>query len=159
MRYVSLILLIFITIAVQAAPNQTGTRMTHIAKGTFTVKATPLDFDGTADGAALGRMKFDKVFAGDLQATSQVQMLSAISSNVKGSAAYVAIEWITGTLHGKAGSFVLHHTGVMDKGAQNLSVRVVPDSGTGDLVGLSGGYSIDIKDGVHFYNFEYTLPK
>lgn len=132
--------------------------MNNIAKGTFDVKATPQEFYGKSDGATLGRMTFDKVFHGDLQATAQVQMLSAMSSSVKGSAAYVAMEWMTGTLHGKQGSFVLHHTGVMDKGAQSLSVRVVPDSGTGALVGLSGGYSIDIKDGVHFYVFAYELP-
>jgi hypothetical protein len=132
---------------------------THIAKGTFTAKATPLDFESKAEGAALGRTGFDKVFSGDLKATSQVQMLSAISKDVKGSAAYVAIEWVTGTLQDKQGSFVLHHTGVMDKGAQSLKIEVVPDSGTGALAGLRGGYSIDIKDSVHFYVFEYTLPK
>jgi hypothetical protein len=131
--------------------------MIHIAKGTFEVKATPLEFDGTSDGATLGRMKFDKVFHGDLQAAAQVQMLSAMSTSVKGSAAYVAIEWMTGTLHGRAGSFVLHHTGIMDKGTQSLSVQVVPDSGTDALVGLRGGYSIEIKDGVHSYVFEYSL--
>jgi hypothetical protein len=133
--------------------------MTRIATGTFEVKATPQDFNGTSDGATLGQMTFDKIFHGDLQATSQVHMLSAISKSVKGSAAYVAIEWITGTLHGRAGSFVLHHSGVMDKGAQSLKIEVVPDSGTGDLSGLRGGYSIDIRDGVHFYSFEYILPK
>jgi hypothetical protein len=132
--------------------------MIHIAKGTFAVKATPLDFDGTSDGAMLGRMRFDKIFTGDVQATSQVQMLSAMSTSVKGSAAYVAIEWMTGTVHGRAGSFVAHHTGIMDKGAQSLSVQVVPDSGTDALIGLRGGYSIEIKDGVHFYVFEYELP-
>jgi hypothetical protein len=132
--------------------------MTHIAKGTFTVKATPLDFEGKADGATLGRTGFDKVFPGDLQATSQVQMLSAISKEVKGSAAYVAIEWVTGTLQDKHGSFVLHHTGIMDKGAQSLRIEVVPDSATSALTGLRGGYSIDIKDGVHFYTFDYELP-
>jgi hypothetical protein len=131
--------------------------MKHIAKGTFEVKTTPQDFDGSSDGAALGQMKFDKIFHGDLQATSQVHMLSATSRTVKGSAAYVAIEWVTGSLHGRAGSFVLHHTGVMDKGAPSLSVRVVPDSGSGALVGLRGGYSIEIKEGVHSYVFEYEL--
>jgi Protein of unknown function (DUF3224) len=133
--------------------------MTHIAKGTFEVKSTPLDFDGTSEGAQLGRMKFDTVFEGDLLATRQVQMLSAISATVKGSAAYVAREWRTGSLQGRKGSFVLHHTGVMDKGAQSLSVQVVPDSGIGDLVGLRGGYAIDIKDGKHFYVYEYRLPE
>jgi Protein of unknown function (DUF3224) len=131
--------------------------MIHIAKGTFEVKATPQDFDGSSDGATLIQMKFDKTFHGNLQATSQVHMLSATSSTVKGSAAYVAIEWVTGSLHGRAGSFVLHHTGVMDKGAQSLSVCVVPDSGSGALAGLRGGYSIENKDGVHSYVFEYEL--
>jgi hypothetical protein len=133
--------------------------MIHQAKGTFDVKATPLSFEDNSDGATLGRMQFDKVFRGDLEATSRVQMLSAISTSVKGSAAYVAMEWMTGTLHGRKGGFVLHHTGVMDKGAQSLAVHVVPDSGTGELAGITGSYTIDIKDGVHFYTFEYSLPK
>ncbi len=159
MRAVFFALTCVISTAAVAAPIRKPVPMTETAKGTFEVKATPLAFDGKADGADLGRMTFDKVFHGDLEATSQVQMLSAISKSVKGSAAYVAIEWVTGTLHGRKGSFVLHHTGIMDKGAQSLSVRVVPDSGSGELVGLMGGYSIDIKDGVHFYVFEYGLPK
>jgi hypothetical protein len=93
-----------------------------------------------------------------MNATSKVQMLSATSKSVKGSAAYVAMEWVEGTLHGKVGSFALHHTGVMDKGAQSLRIEVVPDSATGALAGLTGGYNIEIKDGVHFYSFSYTLP-
>jgi hypothetical protein len=133
--------------------------MTHIAQGSFSVTATPLNFDGMSDGTTLGHMLFKKVFSGDLDATSTVHMLSAVSKTVKGSAAYVAIEWVTGSLHGRAGSFVLHHTGTMDKGAQSLSIQVVPDSATGALIGLRGGYSIDINDSVHFYRFEYALPK
>jgi hypothetical protein len=129
----------------------------HSASGQFEVKGTPLPFDGTIAGCTLGRMRFDKKFDGDLVATSSVEMTSAISA-VKGSAAYVAIEWVTGTLAGKSGTFVMHHTGVMDRGAQSLSVQVVPDSATGALAGLSGTFAITIKDGKHFYQFDYVLP-
>ncbi len=131
--------------------------MTKPANGEFTVKASPLPFDGTIDGATLGRMKFDKQFQGDLVASSTVEMLSAVTTT-KGSAAYVAMEWVTGTLAGKKGTFVMHHTGIMDHGAQSLSVKVVPDSGTGGLTGLSGNFHIDIRDGKHFYRFDYQLP-
>lgn len=131
--------------------------MTKSATGDFDVKGTPLPFDDKAPGVTLGRMRFDKQFRGDLVATSQVEMLSALSS-VKGSAAYVAMEWITGTLGSKSGSFVLHHTGVMDRGAQSLAISVVPDSGTGELTGLTGTFKIDIRDGKHFYAFDYVIP-
>jgi hypothetical protein len=84
-------------------------------------------------------------------------MLSAMG-NVQGSAGYVAIERVTGTLHGKRGSFVLQHTGTMDRGAPSLSIHVVPDSGTEELVGLTGSMQIQIEQGKHFYTFDYSLP-
>lgn len=126
--------------------------------GTFEVKVTPQKPDNPpAEAAGFGRMSIDKVFHGGLEATSKGEMLAAMSP-VKGSAGYVAMERVTGTLDGKTGSFVLQHSGSMDKGAQSLSVTVVPDSGTGELAGITGTMTIDIADGKHSYTFEYTLP-
>jgi len=129
---------------------------TH-AQGTFEVKANPQPPYDTADGVSLGRMSIDKQFSGDLEGTSKVEMLAAMTS-VQGSAGYVAIERVTGTLAGRAGSFVLQHAGTMTRGEKSLTVNVVPDSGTGALVGLAGQMTIDIVDGKHFYGFDYTLP-
>ena len=129
--------------------------VTNHASGPFEVKLAPQD-DKT--DASLGRMSIDKQFHGDLVATSKGQMLSATTS-VKGSAGYVAIEKVSGTLHGRSGSFVLQHSGTMTRGAPQLSVTVVPDSGTGQLAGLTGKMTINIAaDGKHSYEFEYTLP-
>jgi hypothetical protein len=126
--------------------------------GTFEVKVTPQKPDNPpAEAAGFGRMSIDKVFHGGLEATSKGEMLAAMSP-VKGSAGYVAMERVTGTLDGKTGSFVLQHSGSMDKGAQSLSVTVVPDSGTGELAGITGTMMIDIADGKHSYTFEYKLP-
>ncbi len=108
------------------------------------------------NGVSLGRLTISKRFSGDLEATSRVDMLSAISA-VKGSAGYVAMERVSGTLLGKVGTFILQHAGTMDRGAPTLSVTVVPDSGTGELAGLSGHLQIDIADGVHHYLFEYDV--
>ncbi len=108
------------------------------------------------DGVSLARVSFDKRFAGALDATSGVQMLGA-RTPVEGSAGYVAIERVTGTLDGKQGTFVLQHSGVMTRGARTLSVTVVPDSGTGELKGLSGRMDIQVVDGKHFYEFDFEL--
>ena len=102
-------------------------------------------------------MTIDKQFHGDLEATSKGQML-AFSTDVKGSAGYVAMEQVNGTLHGRTGTFVLQHSGTMTRGAPQLSLTVVPDSGTGELVGLAGKMNIIIADGKHSYEFDYTLP-
>lgn len=127
------------------------------ATGPFDVKVTPQPADDYADGTALGRLTLDKSFHGDLEATSRGQMLTGMSS-VKGSAGYVAIERVTGTLGGKRGSFILQHTGTMDRGAPQLVITVVPDSGTDDLVGLRGTMTIDVAaGGAHSYDFDYTL--
>ncbi len=134
-----------------------GAVMPQVAKGTFTVKIEPLTFEGQPDSAKLGRMSIDKVIAGDLVATTRGQMLSAMTE-VEGSAGYVAIERIEGTLHGKRGSFVLQHTGTMKRGVPTLTVTVVPDSGTGELVGLAGDFKILITESQHHYEFSYTLP-
>jgi hypothetical protein len=126
-----------------------------IAIGTFEVKLAPQPADDYADGKALGRMTIDKTFHGDLSATSRGQMLSAMGV-VKASAGYVAIERVTGVLAGRSGSFVLQHTGTMDRGQGSLSVSVVPDSGTDELTGLSGTMTIEIAGGEHRYRFTYS---
>jgi hypothetical protein len=127
------------------------------ARGTFEVKITPIAADAYADAATLGRMTIDKQFAGDLVATSVGQMLTGMGG-VKGSAAYSAIERVTGTLAGRHGSFVLQHTGIMNRGAQSLVITVVPDSGTDDLAGITGTMAIIIEGKQHSYDFEYALP-
>ena len=127
------------------------------ATGTFDVKLLPLAND-FAESAALGRMSIDKQFHGDLEGSSQGQMLSFMTS-VKGSAGYVAMERVTGKLSGRSGSFVLQHSATMDRGAPTLSISVVPDSGTDELTGLTGKLNIIIADGKHSYDFEYSLPE
>ena len=131
--------------------------MQRQAKGGFEVKRTPQDALDAGDGAQIGHVRFDKRFHGPLDATSVVHML-AVGTEVPGSAAYVAIERIAGTLDGRRGSFLTHHDGVLDRGQASLSVTVVPDSGTGELAELTGRMSIDIVDGAHFYTFDYELP-
>jgi hypothetical protein len=128
------------------------------ASGTFEVKLTPQTADDKAESSTLGRLTIDKQFHGDLEATSRGEMLTA-GTGVPGSAGYVAIELVTGNLRGESGSFVLQHTGTMTRGAPQLTVTVVPDSGTGQLVGLSGRMTIEIADGKHSYAFEYTLAQ
>jgi hypothetical protein len=131
--------------------------MTTHAKGTIEVKLNPQTPDGKFEDATMGRMTIDKQFHGDLDATSKGQMLSAMTE-VKGSAGYVAMERVTGTLQGRSGSFVLQHSASMTRGVPQLSVTVVPDSGTGQLVGLTGKMDIIIAAGKHSYDFEYALP-
>jgi len=128
------------------------------ASGTFEVKLIPLASHDNAEAAALGRMSIDKQFHGDLEAASKGEMLTA-GTDVKGSAGYVAIERVSGTLHGRSGTFVLQHSGTMTRGAPHLTVTVVPDSGTGQLVGLAGKMEIQIADEKHSYDFEYTLAE
>jgi hypothetical protein len=130
--------------------------MTMKASGTFEVKLTPQAPDENAGDAPLGRMTIDKQFHGDLEATSKGQMLAAMTE-VKGSAGYVAMERVNGTLAGRSGTFLLQHTGIMTRGEGQLTVTVVPDSGTGELVGLAGKMAINVADGKHSYDFEYTL--
>lgn len=132
--------------------------MTARASGTFEVKLTPQATDDKAENAILGRISIDKQFHGDLEATSKGEMLTA-GTGVKGSAGYVAIERVSGTLKGRSGAFVLQHSGTMTRGAPQLTVTVVPDSGTGQLVGLAGKMAIKIADGKHSYDFEYSLAE
>jgi hypothetical protein len=130
--------------------------MTSHASGTFEVKLTPRAPDDSSDQSAIGRMALDKQFHGDLEATSAGQMLAAMSG-VKGSGGYVAMERVTGTLQGRRGSFVLQHSGTMNRGAAHLTLTVVPDSGTDELAGLSGSMEIAIEGKQHSYNFSYTI--
>lgn len=131
--------------------------MTHVAKGSFTVQMKPLDAPAALEGVSTGRMSLDKRFEGDLDGTGRGEMLTALTP-IKGSAGYVAIERFTGTLHGRAGSFVFQHSGTMNQGAQQLSITVVPGSGTGALAGILGVFKLTIVEGKHCYEFEYTLP-
>ena len=139
------------------APDKRATNVTLHAKGSFEVQMTPQPGDETAGGVTLGRFNGDKQFHGDLEGTSKVQMLGATTS-VKGSAGYVAMERVTGTLAGRAGSFVLQHSGIMNRGDFQLSVTIVPDSGSGQLTGVYGSMTIEITAGKHFYDLAYTLP-
>jgi Protein of unknown function (DUF3224) len=126
--------------------------MSERATGTFEVSFEPRP----SDEEWLGRMRVTKVFAGDLVGTSVAQMVS-VGTEVEGSAGYVAIERVTGTLHGRDGSFIVQHSGLMARGHGTLTVTVVPDSGTGDLTGLAGDLTITNDDGKHTYALDYTL--
>ena len=132
--------------------------MTHHVEGSFEVKLTPQSSaTPQAEASRISRMTIEKTFHGDLEATSIGEMLSAMGE-VKGSAGYVALERVTGTLAGRSGSFALQHSGTMNRGVPQLSITVVPDSATGDLAGLSGTLTIRIEEGKHFYSFDYLLP-
>jgi hypothetical protein len=130
--------------------------MTNRASGTFEVKMSPQE---QLEDMPVGRMIIDKQFQGDLDGTSKGQMLMAGSSSVQNSAGYVAIEKVTGTLNGRHGSFYLQHTGVMTRGVGELTITVIPDSGTDQLVGLSGKMNIIIAEGKHSYELEYKLEE
>jgi hypothetical protein len=132
------------------------TTVTTRATGSFDVKITPLATDSPAEGSTLGRMSIDKKFHGDLEATSTGEMLTA-GTAIESSAGYVAIERVTGSLHGKRGTFAPQHNATMTRGTGALNIIVVPDSGTGELTGLSGTLGIEIAGGKHAYVFEYTL--
>jgi uncharacterized protein DUF3224 len=126
-------------------------------KGTFQVKRTGQSaIDDAGEGADMARIRLEKTFQGALDATSVVEMMS-VGTAVQGSAAYVALEHVIGRLDGRKGSFALQHSGTMDRGTPSLSVMVVPDSGTGELRGLTGTLGIDIVDGKHYYTFDFDL--
>jgi len=131
--------------------------MTTRATGPFDVKIAPHGPD-IPDAPMLGRMSIDKQYHGDLEAAGVGQMLTA-GTELKASGVYVAVERVSGTLHGRQGTFLLHHRGVMTRGTPDLAISVVPDSGTGELAGLTGTVAIVIApDGKHSYDFTYTLP-
>jgi len=138
--------------------DQTAKPATHRATGTFDVKMTPQAADDyTAAGSGLARFTADKQFHGDLEATSKGQMLSGGDYST-GSAGYVAMERVTGTLSGRSGAFSLQHSATMDHNVPSLSITVVPGSGSGQLAGISGTLNIRIEGGKHFYDFDYVLP-
>jgi hypothetical protein len=128
------------------------------AHGTFEVQLDPQAPGEHAQAANLGRMSIDKRFQGDLEGSSQGEMLT-VNTDVEGSACYVALERVSGSLHGRSGSFVLVHRGVMTRGAPHLTITVVPDSGSGRLAGIAGTMAIEIVDGEHRYEFEYTMAE
>ncbi|MGA2903308.1 MAG: DUF3224 domain-containing protein [Candidatus Korobacteraceae bacterium] len=132
--------------------------MAH-ATGTFEVKLVPQPADDQSKAAALGRMSIDKQFHGGLEGVSKGEMLSFGTGTKGSSGGYVAMEQFSGTLNGRSGSFVLQHSGTMTRGAPELTISVVPDSGTGQMAGLAGKMTIIIADGKHSYDFEYTLPE
>ena len=131
--------------------------MTLRARGTFTVALTPQPFVEDVGDPGIGRMALHKVFVGELEGSASGQML-AMRSDTPGSAGYVAMDRVTGSLQGRSGAFSLQHSGTMTRGAPELSITVIPDSGTGELAGIAGRLAIDIRDGQHFYDLEYTLP-
>jgi hypothetical protein len=126
------------------------------AKGIFEVKSIPQIWSASSTDDALRRCLLDKHYSGDLEAISHGQMLS-ISTGVKGSAGYVAIEKLIGTLQGRNGTFVMQHNGTMNRGEPKLTISIVPDSGTGELRGLQGTMTIEVADGKHSYELAYTL--
>lgn len=140
-----------------SARNETAGHL-H-ATGSFEVKIDPQAPDEKGGGAAIGRMLIDKQFHGDLEATSKGTMLASGTGAKNSSGGYVALEIVTGSLKGRTGTFVLQHSATMNRGVPQLSVTVVPDSGTGQLTGVAGKMNINIVDGKHSYDFEYTLPE
>jgi Protein of unknown function (DUF3224) len=130
--------------------------MSTSARGSFEIQRRAQSTQELGSGASFGRITFDKQFQGDLTGTSVVEMLS-VGTEVKGSAAYVALEHVTGTLAGRSGTFALQHSGTMRRGAAQLALSVVPDSGSAELKGLTGTLKIDIVDGKHFYVFDYAF--
>jgi len=127
------------------------------ARGTFEVKMTPQPPQEGVGDPGIGRLALDKQFHGDLEATGKGEMLAA-GTEVPGSAGYVALERVSGSLQGRRGTFALQHCGTMTRGAPQLVITVVPDSGSGDLLGLAGTLTITVADGQHGYELEYTLP-
>ena len=138
------------------SPTGTEEPPSRKAEGRFEVTITPIDEKDPDTDANLGRMALHKIFTGDLTGESKGTMLTAMTAT-KGSAGYVAIEKFSGTLAGREGSFVLQHSGTMSAAGQSLTITVVPDSGTGDLEGISGSMTIAIEEGVHSYSFTYGL--
>lgn len=131
--------------------------MTSRATGSLTVSMTPAAPTERSGRTTLGRMLLDKQYDGDLVATGKGEMLTAVT-DTPGSASYVAIEHVTGALKGKDGSFVLHHLGTMVGGDDHLVIGIVAGSGTGDLTGISGQFTISAIEGKHRFDFGYALP-
>lgn len=132
--------------------------MFQSATGTFEVKISPLEPFNKDEGNSLSRLSIEKTFRGDLEGTAKGEMLTG-GDPKSGSAGYVAMEQVTGSLHGKKGTFLLQHNGSMNRGEQSLTITVVPDSGAGALKGLAGTLTIKVENGQHFYEFDYLFPE
>jgi hypothetical protein len=141
-----------------AASAEGDHRMYAHATGSFSITMTPATAPQRAGRTTLGRVLLEKIYAGDLVATANGEMLSGVT-DTRGAAGYVAMEAITGVLQGKEGSFVAQHAGTMADGKQQLSIVIVPHSGTGQLTGISGTLAIRIENGQHFYDIDYSLPE
>lgn len=139
-----------------SAPGACAQVTAERVSGAFTVAMTSVGEPDRKAGAEIGQMLLDKQYFGDLTATGQGRMLSAVTGT-RGSAAYVAIERVSGTLRGKTGSFVIQHAGTMSGGAQTLQISIVPDSGTGQLAAIRGAMAIRMVGRDHFYDLDYTL--
>jgi hypothetical protein len=153
MRLVSILALMLVPS--MAIGQKKEAPVTHHAAGTFTVKVAPLT---PAPAEGLGRFSIDKEIHGDLEVTTKGEMFSGGDPKA-GVAGYVAIEVVTGTLAGKHGSFALQHFATMDSSGPKMNVIIVPGSGTGELKGIAGTFTIRIDGGKHFYDLEYTLPE
>ncbi|GGH08328.1 hypothetical protein GCM10007420_26480 [Glycocaulis albus] len=143
-----------LTLLFPAAMAEDEAMTTHAATGSFTVQMTP---QGEAEPGAHTRYNVTKTFSGDFEGTASGEMLGVFDS-AAGSGAYVLIERLEGRLEAREGAFSLVHRGVMDAGAQSLSITVVPGSGAGELTGIAGEFLLDIVDGAHNYTLAYTLP-
>lgn len=158
-RYsVTCLSLIFVASAFgqRSTPSQKEDLVASHASGSFEVKVTPAE--DKSDDPTLGRMMLDKQYHGDLEAVGKGQMLTA-GSPAKGAGGYVAIEKVTGILNGRSGSFVLQHNGLMSNNKPEMTIVIVPESGTGQLEGIAGKLTITIAPtGKHSYNLDYTLP-
>ena len=154
-RYMGMLVILLMASGPAMTQEKGAEKMTHHIEGSFSVKLTPQSDEDASPG--IGRMLINKEYQGDLAATGRGQMLTGMTA-VKGSAGYVAMEWVKGTLKGHTGSFLLQHSGTMAGGDQELVITVVPDSGTDELKGLQGRMDIKIEDGQHFYRFDYSLP-
>ncbi|CAN5267966.1 hypothetical protein BH10PSE1_BH10PSE1_14810 [soil metagenome] len=129
---------------------------TQQTTGTFDVRITPVQPASDAAPDAPGRMLLAKTFQGGMEGVGAGEMLATMGPERSG--AYVALERVTGSVDGRSGSFALVHKGLMDKGAQDLSIVIVPGSGTDDLTDISGVFHLTIADGEHRYVLEYSLP-
>ncbi|MGA7437000.1 MAG: DUF3224 domain-containing protein [Luteibacter sp.] len=136
-----------------------GASMTHHAKGRFDVKIAPTGQPDNGQGSVLGQMSLEKTFHGGMSGTSRGTMLTASSVEKADSGVYVAVERFSGTVDGKKGSFALAHRGVQAHGKRELLITIVPDTGSDELMGIAGTFTIDIgADGAHSYDLAYTLP-
>jgi hypothetical protein len=156
-RLLAMLIVLFACRAVAQTDAQTQQKeipMMHHARGTFTVNIQPLT---PAPAEGLSRFSIDKQIHGDLEGTTKGEMFSG-GDPKQGAAGYVAIEVVTGTLQGKHGSFALQQMATMDSNGSKITITIVPGSGTGELKGIAGTFTIQIAEGRHSYELEYTLP-